>query len=215
MPISSRDSQLRQNLKQSQRLANAAVAKALSEAPPELVAKLKEEGFSPRVRLSSTTKTASVTALKDVVTFGVTDMGKLTVNRLGAARHEVSHLVGSGHLAIAASPGGARFAGSLGNSQGIRQSIGAQRLTGSQKISRALTTRKRVESRVKTSFPVSRARGRGLQIKLPTDTSRQGFSTSQGQKVLRDPNSSRRALRTAKAQAFKSAVRAKNRGIDF
>lgn len=150
------------NRRQSVRVAARAISQSVSETTPSQQKQLKQGGFKPRPRLS--TSDPAPARATNPITFGVGKQGRIrTTNIVGAARHEVAHHLGAGHLAI-------RATGASETAVGLRQAPSAQRISPGRQLAM-----------------ISQRRERRSRVRIPTTTrpssSTQGFQTPQLQKV--------------------------------
>lgn len=179
----------RHRRKLSFRLGSQALRQALSEATPSQRRQLRKGGFTTRPILVEDPKGTAFADPGRVRAGFATTRGKLNVPHvLGVARHEVSHLLGAGHLAMRATPKAPVHAGLPGTPRSVKtmtrtakMPIGRQQHRATVlEVRRGRRPSARAPQRGGARTPISRV-APGLEGKLAVGRrmAGQGFQTSQ------------------------------------
>ncbi|KKM04833.1 hypothetical protein LCGC14_1760240 [marine sediment metagenome] len=189
--------QHRRNLRQSVRIATSSIRRAVSQASPAQRRQLQKEGFSPRAVIVTEKRHIAVPEAvawaSSPITFRASSAtGKLVTTRVrSVGQHEVAHILGAGHPAIAATRTDATSTGI-----GMRQAPLAEKKSASFRLQRRVRRAVSVEAR-------------------KTDKSIQGFNTPQLTKVIRGGTPAQQKRARMLARKLGRRVKSKKRGIDF
>lgn len=182
MPITPKQRTLLKGLEKATKEAGTALQQAASEVSPAQTRQLGRTGFSPTPVLTKAPPAAFVTSQRPARVFFGTREGKLTApSVLGTARHEISHLLGAGHPAIAAA-GGSRHAGELGTARGLVAAPRAEALSSSGRLqlTRARNVREGKAQRFKATKAREKTLIRGLNLPSTATKSQAAMSLTRG-----------------------------------